>query len=137
MNPALSISSLPSRILASKTIAILSLALALFGLSLPVAKAQKLRIGISMKTLNAPYFAAQGKAAEEEVKKLGGTAISSDGENDMMKQIADVEDMLAKGIDGLILNPRDAQGLVPVTKQCTKAGVPVVIIDSSIDPSAD
>lgn len=137
MNPALSISSLPSRILASKTIAILSLALAVFGLSLPVAKAQKLRIGISMKTLNAPYFAAQGKAAEEEVKKLGGTAISSDGENDMMKQIADVEDMLAKGIDGLILNPRDAQGLVPVTKQCSKAGVPVVIIDSSIDPSAD
>jgi ribose transport system substrate-binding protein len=78
MNPALSISSLPSRILASKTIAILSLALALFELSLPVAKAQKLRIGISMKTLNAPYFAAQGKAAEEEVKKLGATAISSD-----------------------------------------------------------
>jgi ribose transport system substrate-binding protein len=106
MNPALSISSL-SRILASRNIAVLSLALALFGLSLPVAKAQKLRIGISMKTLNAPYFAAQGKAAEEEVKKLGGTAISSDAENDMMKQIADVEDMLAKGIDGLILNPGD------------------------------
>jgi ribose transport system substrate-binding protein len=120
-----------------QSLVVFSLALMVFGLSLRGANAQKLRIGISMKTLNAPYFAAQGKAAEEEVKKLGGTAISSDAENDMMKQIADVEDMLAKGIDGLILNPRDAQGLVPVTKQCTKAGVPVVIIDSSIDPSAD
>jgi hypothetical protein len=28
--------------------------------------------------LSAPYFAVQGKAAEEEVKKLGGTTISSD-----------------------------------------------------------
>jgi ribose transport system substrate-binding protein len=120
-----------------QSLVVFGLALMVFGLSLHGANAQKLRIGISMKTLNAPYFAAQGKAAEEEVKKLGGTAISSDAENDMMKQIADVEDMLAKGIDGLILNPRDAQGLVPVTKQCTKAGVPVVIIDSSIDPSAD
>ena len=123
--------------IAAKPAAVFGLAVILFGLSLHSANAQKLRIGISMKTLDAPYFAAQGKAAEEEVKKLGGTTISADAQNDMMKQIADVEDMLAKGIDGLILNPKDAQGLVPVTKQCTKAGVPVVIIDSSIDPAAD
>src|SRR5258707_12308213 len=90
-----------------------------------------------MKTLNAPYFAAQGKAAEEEAKKLGATVISADSQDDMMKQIADVEDMLAKGIDGLILNPKDAKGLVPVTKECAKAGVPVVIIDSSIDSAAE
>src|SRR6201987_4983055 len=118
--------------------AALSLSLAALTLSIQPALAEKqLRIGIAMKTLNAPYFAAQGKAAEEESKKLGATVITADSQNDMMKQIADVEDMLAKGIDGLILNPKDAKGLVPVTKQCTKAGVPVVIIDSSIDPSAD
>src|SRR5260221_5211137 len=45
--------------------------------------------------------------------------------------------MLAKGIDGLILNRKDAKGLVPVTKECAKAGVPVVIIDSSIDSAAE
>jgi ribose transport system substrate-binding protein len=61
-----------------------------------------LRIGIAMKTLDAPYFAAQSKGAEEEVKKLGYTTIATDSQNDMMKQIADVEDLLAKGIDGLI-----------------------------------
>src|SRR5258707_15478288 len=90
-----------------------------------------------MKTLNAPYFAAQGKAAEEEAKKLGATVISADSQDDMMKQIAHVEDVLAKGIDGLILNPKDAKGLVPVTKECAKAGVPVVILDSSIDSAAE
>jgi ribose transport system substrate-binding protein len=118
--------------------AVLGLSLALFGSFVQPAHAEKqLRIGVAMKTLNAPYFAAQGKAAEEEAKKLGATAISADSQNDMMKQIADVEDLLAKGIDGLILNPKDAKGLVPVTKECAKAGVPVVIIDSSIDPAAD
>jgi ribose transport system substrate-binding protein len=81
---------------ASKPAAVFGLAVILFELSLHIANAQKLRIGISMKTLDAPYFAAQGKAAEEEVKKLGGTTISADAQNDMMKQIADVEDMLAK-----------------------------------------
>src|SRR5580700_1421160 len=65
-------------------IRIFGLAVILFGLSTHIANAQKLRIGVSMKTLDAPYFAAQGKAAEEEVKKLGGTTISADAQNDLM-----------------------------------------------------
>jgi ribose transport system substrate-binding protein len=120
------------------TSALLGVSLALVSSLVQPAQAEKQpRIGVAMKTLNAPYFAAQGKAAEEEAKKLGANVISADSQDDMMKQIADVEDMLAKGIDGLILNPKDAKGLVPVTKECAKAGVPVVIIDSSIDPAAD
>jgi ribose transport system substrate-binding protein len=55
----------------------------------------------------------------------------------MVKQLADVEDLLARDIDLLILNPLDPQGLVPATKMATEAGVPVIIIDSSIDDSAD
>jgi len=120
-----------------RTSAVLGVSLALFSFVQSAHAEKQIRIGVAMKTLNAPYFAAQGKAAEEEAKKLGATVISADSQDDMMKQIADVEDMLAKGIDGLILNPKDAKGLVPVTKECAKAGVPVVIIDSSIDSAAE
>jgi ABC-type sugar transport system substrate-binding protein len=48
-----------------------------------------------------------------------------------------VEDLLARGIDLLILNPLDPKALVLVTKSATRAGVPVIIIDSSIDLKAD
>jgi ABC-type sugar transport system substrate-binding protein len=48
-----------------------------------------------------------------------------------------VEDLLARGIDLLILNPLDPKALVLVIKSATRAGVPVIIIDSSIDPKAD
>jgi ribose transport system permease protein len=53
MNPALSISSLPSRILASKTIAILGLALALFGLSLPGVGSPVIGIGMELDVIAA------------------------------------------------------------------------------------
>jgi ribose transport system substrate-binding protein len=97
----------------------------------------EIRIGLSMKTLNAPYFNAQLKAVEAEVKARGMDFIYIDAQDDIMKQVANVEDLLARGIDLLILNPLDPKALILATKSATRAGVPVVIIDSSIDPSAD
>jgi ribose transport system substrate-binding protein len=95
------------------------------------------KIGVSMYTLGAPYFAAQLNAAKRKARSLGITIFSTNAQDDMVKQLADVEDLLARGIDLLILNPKDPQGLIPATKAASKAGVPVIIIDSSIDPSAD
>ncbi len=89
-----------------------------------------------MYTLSAPYFAAQVAAAVDEAKKAGCEVSQSDGQNDMNKQISDVEDMVAKGVNLLILNPRDPEGLVAAANAAPKAGVKVVVMDSSINPKA-
>ncbi|HEW79788.1 MAG TPA: ABC transporter substrate-binding protein [Phycisphaerales bacterium] len=96
-----------------------------------------IKIGVSMYTLAGPYFAAQIKAIRRKAKKLGIKLVYTEAQNDMVRQLADVEDLLSQGIDLLILNPKDPQGLMPATKAATEAGVPVIIMDSSIDPSAD
>jgi ribose transport system substrate-binding protein len=94
-------------------------------------------VGISMYTLSAPYFVAQEKAAKEKATELGCKVIaSSDARNDMNKQIADVEDMVTKGVSLLVLNPRDPEGLLPAVAAASKAGVKVVIIDSGINMKA-
>lgn len=105
-------------------------------LALSSAAFAECKIGISMKTLDAPYFAAQEVAAKAHAEKLGCTVISADAGNDLNKQIADVEDMVAQGVQALIVNPRDSQGLVPAVNAASDAGVKVVVINSTIDPSA-
>ena len=95
------------------------------------------KIGISMKTLAAPYFAAQEQSAREHAEKLGCAVISTDANDDLNKQIADVEDMVAQNIGALVINPRDSQGLVPAVNAAAAAGVPVFVIDSTLDPSAN
>ena len=100
------------------------------------ADAQTINIGISMRTQNAPYYAALQAAIEKEAKSLGATTVAADAKNDMLKQIADVEDLLSRKIDVLVMNPRDAKGLVGVVKQAAAANIPVIIVDSSIDDSA-
>ncbi len=94
-------------------------------------------IGLSMKTLTAPYFVAQLKVIEQEVKSRGMKFIYVDAQDDILRQVANVEDLLARGIDLLILNPLDPNALVMATKSAARAGVPVIIIDSSIDPEAE
>ena len=106
-------------------------------LAAPAAAADKpVKIGISMRTLSAPYYGALQQAVEKQAKALGAQTIAVDANNDMVKQISDVEDMLSQNIDVLVMNPRDAKGLVGVTKEAAAAKVPVIIIDSSIDDSA-
>lgn len=89
-----------------------------------------------MYTLGNPYYAAQKAAAEAKVKELQGVLLATDANDQLGKQIADVEDLLALGIDVLILNPKDPKGLVPATQAAKDAGVPVIVLDSGIDPSA-
>ncbi len=100
------------------------------------AHAADCKVGVAMYTLSAPYFAAQVAAAVDQAKKAGCTVKTADGQNDMGKQIADVEDMVASGVNLLILNPRDPEGLVPAADAATAKGVKVVVMDSSLDPKA-
>jgi ribose transport system substrate-binding protein len=100
------------------------------------AQAADCKVGVAMYTLSAPYFAAQVAAAVDEAKKAGCDVSQSDGQNDMGKQISDVEDMVSKGVNLLILNPRDPEGLVAAADAATKAGVKVVVMDSSINTKA-
>lgn len=94
-------------------------------------------VGIAMYTLDAPYFAAQLDAASAAAKEAGCEVRTADGQNDMVKQIGDVEDMLAAGINVMIINPRDPQGLLPVVNSATAQGVHVVSMDSMLDESGD
>ena len=115
----------------------LGLAAAVSLAALSAAQAADCKIGISMKTLDAPYFAAQEVSAKKQAEALGCEVLSSDAQNDLNKQIADVEDMVAQGIGALIINPRDSKGLVGAVNAATAAGVKVFVIDSTIAAQAN
>lgn len=120
-----------------KALPAFALAAALMAGAMGSASAADCKVGVAMYTLGAPYFAAQVAAAADQAEKAGCEVSTADGQNDMAKQIADVEDMVAKGVNLLILNPRDPEGLVAAANAATAAGVKVVVMDSSINTRAD
>ncbi len=97
----------------------------------------KIKIGYCSPSLNAPFYAALNAAVKRNVERMGMAFVSAEGQDDISKQIAAVEDLIAKQINVLILNPLDQEALVPVTKAATKMGVAVFILDSKIAPEAE
>lgn len=95
------------------------------------------KIGYCTPTLNAPYYQALFQSVKANVEKNGMIFLSADGQDDINKQVAAVEDLITKGVDALLLNPKDPEALVGVTKLAKKAGIPVFILDSSINPDAE
>lgn len=95
------------------------------------------KIGVSMKTLSAPYFAAQVEAAKARGKELGYEVLATDAQGKLQKQIADVEDLVTRGVKLLIINPADSDGMVHAVNNASAKGVKVVVIDSTLNPKAN
>ena len=102
-----------------------------------VAGAEKFKIGISMKTLSAPYFAAQMEAAKARATELGYEVIGTDAQGKIQKQIADIEDLVTRNVKLLIVNPADADALVNSVNNASAAGVKVIVIDSTLNAKAN
>ena len=76
------------------------------------------------------------RSGAEQAGKEEGYTISWNGpeqENDREKQIQSVEDALTHGTKALVLAPNDSKALVRPVEKAKGTGIPVVIIDSSIE----
>jgi ribose transport system substrate-binding protein len=96
-----------------------------------------IKVGYCTPSLNAPFYVALSQSIQKSAEGYGMKFISVDGQGDIAKQVTAVEDLMAKGIQVLIINPLDPKALIPTVNMATKSGIPVFIVDSFIDPSAD
>ncbi|WP_418502282.1 substrate-binding domain-containing protein [Flagellimonas sp.] len=95
-----------------------------------------IKVGYCTPTLDAPFYVALEAAVRRGVEGYGMHYFSTDGQADIAKQVVAVEDLLAKEIDVLILNPIDPKAMVPVVESATSRGVKVFIVDSFMEEGA-
>ncbi len=56
----------------------------------------------------------------------------TDAGQDVNKQIADIEDLLAKGVDALLITPTSSEALVPVVEKALDQNIPVIVFNSAL-----
>lgn len=71
----------------------------------------------------------QTNSIKEEAKKRGIELIYTDAQDDTAKQISDVEDIISKKPNYIILSPREYDGVTPALKAAKDAGIPVILVD--------
>lgn len=96
-------------------------------------KASGKRIGAVLPMFNHPFFVAQKQGLEEQAKSLGYSMDVRDGQDDDLKQIAQVEGLIEKGVDLIILCPRDSEALVPAVEAANKAKIPVITLNRRVN----
>ncbi|MFD2923059.1 ribose ABC transporter substrate-binding protein RbsB [Halobacillus naozhouensis] len=91
------------------------------------------KIGLSLSTLNNPFFVSLRDGAEAAAKEAGFKLLTSDAQNDSATQVSDIEDLLQQNIDVLLVNPTDSAAIVSAIESANNAGVPVITVDRSAD----
>ncbi|WDD92961.1 substrate-binding domain-containing protein [Burkholderia sp. FERM BP-3421] len=101
------------------------------------AAAAPLRIGMTFQELNNPYFVTMQQALNDAAASLGAQVFVTDAHHDVGKQVSDVEDMLQKKIDILLVNPTDSAGIQGAITAAKKAGAVVVAVDANASGPVD
>jgi ribose transport system substrate-binding protein len=95
-------------------------------------------IGFSQRAIaGSSWYENLIRVAEAEAKHLGVKLVVADAQGDLAKQTADIEDLIAQQVDSIILNPVDPTGILASTDKLHKAGIPVINVNSQMDPKAN
>ncbi|HEY7291928.1 MAG TPA: sugar ABC transporter substrate-binding protein [Vicinamibacterales bacterium] len=102
------------------------------------AGARKPRIAFVLKTLNSPFFNYMERGARGAADRLGVELVvqAPEREVDVERQMQIVENTIQSGVDALCLTPSGSKELVPAVVKANRANVPVVVVDTRLDPAA-
>lgn len=91
---------------------------------------KEIKIGVVTLQMRAPFFVAVVRGVEAEAQAYRNVrTLVADGGGDVAKVSSDIEDLLAKGVDGFIMNISPLEALPGPLAAIKKAGKPVVLLN--------
>jgi ribose transport system substrate-binding protein len=95
------------------------------------------RIALVMKSLANEFFVtmAEGAKVHQAANSSTYTLVVNGirNESDLAQQVALVEQMMAQGVDAIVIAPADSRALVPVLAKALRQKIVVVNIDNKLD----
>ncbi len=95
------------------------------------------RIALVMKSLANEFFSTMADGAKKhQAEHADDYRLIVNGikdERDLSRQVALVEEMVASGVDAIVIAPADSKALAPALRRAMQAGVVVVNIDNRLD----
>lgn len=90
-------------------------------------------IGLSVSTLNNPFFVSLAEGAKSAAEEKGVSLSVADAGDDSAKQQNDIEDLISKNVSVLIVNPVDSDAVAPAVQNALSKGIKVISIDRVVN----
>ncbi|NBF40301.1 MAG: substrate-binding domain-containing protein, partial [Spirochaetes bacterium] len=85
--------------------------------------------GLSVSTLNNPFFVTLRDGAQAAADEMGVELVVVDSQDDPAREASNIQDLIQRGVDALLINPTDSDAVVPSVQRANDAGIPVFTID--------
>ena len=112
-------------------LAVLMLFLGTFNVGQVYAK--DLEVAVAFCTLNIPFFVEMENGVREAAKEAQVRLVVTNAEDSAAKQLSQVEDLITRKPDLLLLAPVDSDVLVSAVEAAHKANIPVITIDRTVN----
>jgi len=86
-------------------------------------------LGLVLSTLNNPFFVTLRDGAQKAADAAGVKLVVVDAQDDSAKMTAGIEDLINKKVSALLINPTDADAVVPSVQKANAANIPVFTVD--------
>jgi D-xylose transport system substrate-binding protein len=91
-------------------------------------------VAVSWNNFQQPRWAAHDQPGiKETVEAAGGTYIDADADLSNEQQITDVDTLISRGADVLILLAQDTTAILPAVETANQEGIPVIAYDRLIE----
>jgi len=101
---------------------------ALAGLLSTAAHAEN--VGVSMALFDDNFLTVLRNGMEDHAKSLDGVTLQiEDAQNDVGKQLNQIQNFVASGVDAIIVNPVDTDATVAMSEAAAAAGIPLVYVN--------
>ena len=98
---------------------------------------QKIVIGVSMDTVDHPFWQADVTGMEDKAKELGVELDIQVAQGDANVQNKQIEDMLANGVSAIICAAKDSKAIMQAVKKCNEKSVPFIFNDRAVASTDD
>ena len=85
--------------------------------------------GISISTLNNPFFVTLRDGAQEKADLLGVVLVVVDAQDDSAQEASNIDDLIQQEVDAILINPTDSDAIAPSIDRANQADIPVFTID--------
>ena len=89
----------------------------------------KFVVGFSQMESDNPWRLAETKSLRDEAAKRGYELVVTDAQGQTAKQVSNVEDLIARRVNVILLAPREFEGLAPALQAAKEAKIPVILVD--------
>lgn len=92
-------------------------------------------IGVAFETLQTEFWVAGFDKLKSECKARNITMLEAVADGDAARQFDQVKNFIQRGVDGIILVPKDGKTVIPMIRAANAASIPVVLYNRPADPT--